>query len=267
MTQTIVISAFEMSGLAKPTYPSAAANKSYIDTISSNIDTRLDALGGFNPANYRASSNLWGYVSTQSISSARIESKYIETISSNALVKYLASSAFKRSNWNPSTWDASSVAWNNATSSWDSKARNLSALRDVSITTPQYGEALLYGVDGGTKWTNDLPPLTFNIANIRLSAQQAINITRFKCPGTKKVRILQASACNSAQNAIHGLFVQVLSGSRIQFKTSSATLRQGYPISSTQGGNTTIRFGITSNVSLVGTRVQYGTAFIQIGVW
>jgi len=39
-----ILEATEISGLTLPGYPSAAANKKYIDSISSNIDTRIDSL-------------------------------------------------------------------------------------------------------------------------------------------------------------------------------------------------------------------------------
>lgn len=43
---TIPFLAQEISGLADPTYASGAANKRYVDTISGNLDTRIDALAG-----------------------------------------------------------------------------------------------------------------------------------------------------------------------------------------------------------------------------
>ncbi|MBE3115281.1 MAG: hypothetical protein IMZ59_07180, partial [Actinobacteria bacterium] len=139
------------------------------------------------------------------------------------------------------------------------------------ITTPRSGQILQYFQDNA-RWQNVFAPLTYSIANVKVSAQQFIELAKFRCPtntdgSSKKVYIWQAHAANSSQASIHGLFLQVLSGTtnqKIRFRTSSATLRQGYPISSTTGGNTTIRFGYSSSTMLTG--VHFGTAGIQLSV-
>ena len=70
-----------------------------------------------------------------------------------------------------------------------------------------------------------LAPMTYSIANIRVSAQQNINLAKFKCPTGKKVYVYQAYACNSGQNSVGNLKIELLSGSTSIYSTSSATLK------------------------------------------
>jgi len=81
---SISLNANTISGLILPIWPSAAASKRYIDIISGNI-------------------------------------KYKYVGSSSALTKYLASSAFKRNNWNSHAWLNSGIIWDESLSAWKPK--------------------------------------------------------------------------------------------------------------------------------------------------
>lgn len=100
MTTTIVMSAYEISGLSHPSYPSAAARKKYIDDISGNC--------------------IWRFPG-----------------SSTAITKFLASSAFKRNNWNSNAWKNSGLIWNSDLSSWTAKpsgsAGGITKLSELTI--------------------------------------------------------------------------------------------------------------------------------------
>jgi len=48
----------------------------------------------------------------------------------------------------------------------------------IISTTPASGEILVYKANN-SRWENELPSLTYNIANVILYSGQNINITRF----------------------------------------------------------------------------------------
>ena len=115
---------------------------------------------------------------------------------------------------------------------------------------------------GGYNYTT--PPMIFNIANIEMSANQSINITRFDA-GNKNVYVWQAAACNSGGSMTGGLQIELLSGSTSVYSTSSAAIQQGYPLATSDGGQTKIRFMYSSTTALTG--IEYGTGFMQISVY
>lgn len=136
---------------------------------------------------------------------------------------------------------------------------SITNLSDTAISTPQSGQLLTYN---GQNWVNYPPSITFNIANVRISSQQNINLARFHTPTNKSVYVWQAEASNSGGASIGDLKIQLLSGNSIIYSTSSNTVQIGYPLAKA-AGNIEIRFAYSgSNV----TGIQYGTAFINISV-
>jgi len=137
---------------------------------------------------------------------------------------------------------------------------NISELNDTNIVSEFSGQVLSWD---GTGWSNKMPSMTFNIANIRLSSQQNINITRFTCPTNKKVYVWQAAACNSGGTSVADLSIQILSGSTSIYKTSSSVLQEGNPLAVGDGGDIEIRL-MYSGVNATG--IQYGTGFMNITI-
>jgi hypothetical protein len=123
------------------------------------------------------------------------------------------------------------------------------------------------GISGGKisgSVIRGIAPMTYNIANIYLSAAQHINLAKFKCPADSKVYVYQAYACNSGQSMIGGLAVEIISGATSKYLTSSATLQQGNPLVCFDGGDTEINFRY-SGTNVEGS--EYGTAMMQVGVY
>ena len=54
---SVIFQGSNVSGIVDPIYPSSIASRHYVDTISGNLDTRIDALGGFDQTEYITSSN------------------------------------------------------------------------------------------------------------------------------------------------------------------------------------------------------------------
>lgn len=107
--------------------------------------------------------SLWSAVSisTQNISSNKISSKYLNDISGNirfrfvgsssAIQKFLASSAFKRNNWNSEYWNNSGIVWDHSLQAWKPKksgatggVSNLSAL--IIDTTKDWSQYSIYNL-------------------------------------------------------------------------------------------------------------------------
>jgi hypothetical protein len=135
---------------------------------------------------------------------------------------------------------------------------------DASITTPKSGQVLTYKADN-SRWENEYPSLTYNQANIRLSSQQAITIAKF-FTANKKVYLWQAAACNSGGATVSGLCVELRSGSTSVYKTSSATLEQGDPLASSDGGDTEIRIMYSGTQNDL-TGIHYGNGFMNVSVY
>ena len=137
----------------------------------------------------------------------------------------------------------------------------ISGMEDVNISSPASGETLVFT---GTQWENQLPAMTYSIANVRLSAQQNINLARFIAPAGKKVYIWQAYACNSGMTSVADLQIELLSGSTSVYTTSSNTLQQGNPLAVSDGGNIEIRLMYSGGNA---SGIQYATGMIQISVY
>ena len=151
--------------------------------------------------------------------------------------------------------------WVSANTSNLGSGGDLDGLSDTDLSSPASGEVLTYD---GSNWVNELPSMTYSLANIRLSAQQNINMAKFSCPAGKSIHIWQAYACNSSQTSVADLCVEVLSGTTSLYKTSSSELQQGNPLDVHQGGDTEIRF-MYSGANASG--IEYGTCMVQLSVY
>jgi len=143
---------------------------------------------------------------------------------------------------------------------------NASEISGLAAPTYNSGVANKFYVDNES-------PLTFSIANVRISAQQVIPLVQFTCPlrsdnSSEQVYVWKACACDSSQASRNGLCIQILSGNTIVYTNSSATLTKGYPLATTDGGKTTIRFGYSSqnDSSLEQDGIFFGTALMQVSV-
>lgn len=138
---------------------------------------------------------------------------------------------------------------------------NIGGLSDVTSSSPKSGQVLVYGADEtNTTWQNAYPPISYSIANVRISAQQNINLGKFTLPSNKTCYAIQAYAANSGGASVGDLKVQMLSGSIVKFSTSSNILQQ-YSNPSSSTGDIEIRFAYSgSNVS----GIEYGTCLCQV---
>ena len=124
----------------------------------------------------------------------------------------------------------------------------------------------------GGEWKS--APMLFNVANIRLSSCQNINVARFTCPTGKKAYIWQASACGSGGYAVSGMFIQMLAdtslplnGSDNVYKTSSQILKEGSPLGvSTAGAMVEIRLMYSGQQTFTGKGIKFGSGFMNVSV-
>jgi len=137
------------------------------------------------------------------------------------------------------------------------------------------GMVLMYGANGlASSWQSTYPPTTYSISNIQLSANQNINMARFKCPGDNKAYVYQAYACGSGGIGISGMYVEMLAGSTSTnltsiYKTSSHMLQQGGPLAKSVANDfIEIRFMYSGGGNgLAGTGHKYGTAMMEVGIY
>ena len=177
------------------------------------------------------------------------------TISSNAKISY---------DWYTASSQKLSTAYSHSqTTTGNPHQIAVSDLDETNISSPASGEVLTWD-NTSSGWVNRMPTMTFDLANVRISAQQYITLTKFKCPPNKKVYLWQAAIANSGCNSVSGLRIELLSGSTIVYATSSATLVEGHPLAVTDGGNTHIR--MTYSGSTI-TGIEYGTGFMNISVY
>lgn len=117
-------------------------------------------------------------------------------------------------------------------------------------------------------------PLTFNVANTRISANQNINVARFTVPSTKTLYVIGAAACASGGLGISGLRIQCLSGQGYGanytphnvYWTSSQIKQDGVLAQRNGEFNCEVRFMYSGGGTGV-TGIKYGTGFMQIGVF
>jgi len=110
----------------------------------------------------------------------------------------------------------------------------------------------------------DYPPMTYNVANVFISANSNLNIARFNTGVGKKCYLWQAACCNSGGASISGLKIELLSGSTSKYWTSSAIVKQDNPLVTTEG-NIEIRMMYSGGASLTGH--QFGTSFMNVSVY
>ena len=378
LTNDLTLNANTISGLIDPIYPSAAANKHYVDTVSGSLSTRINALGAFNEedyitssniiANYAKSTNLYNRVWIDTLSgnidgrldtlegydqfshenyitsanafsrfadSSNINSRFIA--SSTALIKFAGSSAINnklagylisspmvnKSDGDVLTWDDTNNVWSSQASTgglegstvssnfftigsgntlWDWFSESGSKLSTISgslsdrinamgsfdaenyITSANainrfVGSGITLNAISSNKISGGefkgISPITYNMANIRLSANQSLEITKFQCPATKSAYVYQANACASGtQYGISGLYIQMLAGSSFGltgadnvYKTSSQILQQGNPLGQSSAGEfvkVRLMYSGTQNTL---TGIKYGNGMMQIGVY
>jgi len=297
---TILVNSLEIyadmiSGLTQPTYNSGAANKIYVDTISGALDTKIDALGSFDPTDYMTSSNIISnYIkSTQALSNFYPSDLGVGVSSNLKLVNdwYEASSAKLSassqtamyeiiqaddiSSWDSSNWENSGLIWDGSNwVAWKSGSSDLDSLTDTNLTSPASGEILVYK-QNDAKWENELPPLVFSTPTVRLLSGQNLNLCRMKCPTGKKAYLWQCGIANSGGISVSGLQIQFLSGNTQDgtwssiYKTSS-TISQGYPLGvSDIDSNIEIRamYSGTHTYGSQGSQLEYCTAFAQVSIY
>ena len=117
-----------------------------------------------------------------------------------------------------------------------------------------------------------IAPMTYSLASVRFSAQQNINIIRFKCPTGEKAYIYQACCCNSGGTSTGELYVEMLADSNTAlvgvdtvYKTSSNVLQHGNPLASCDAGDYVEIRMMYSGANATG--VQFGTGLMQVGVY
>ena len=130
----------EISGLADPTYASGVSNKHYVDTISSNLDSKIDALGAFDAINYITSSN--------AISRFIESGTTLNALSSNRLWvgnEYISAQTGLFAHF---------ISANN--SNLTTSVNSIEDLGDVDVMTPTDNQVLTW--DAGTsKWSSQTP--------------------------------------------------------------------------------------------------------------
>jgi hypothetical protein len=253
-----VFIANEISGLSSPSYNSGAANKGYVDSVSGSVVTWADGQFYLSSMGYGLSGSYNTHKSDEDghhTAFIGIQDQYANTISpedtGDTIIFSGQGGTIVSGNTN-TLYVSSSTAGGSTT---------VDGLTDTNINSAASGHILMYS---GSNWANIMPPMNFNIANVRISAQQNINLTRFTCPAGKQVHIWQAAACNSGGTSIADLYIECLSGTTSVYKTSSSTLQEGNPLGVATGGNIEVRF-MYSGGSASG--IQYGTGFMNISVY
>jgi len=161
------------------------------------------------------------------------------------------------------------LTWIEAQSAWSSQTAQggvtyISSCTDASISGWTSGQVLTWN---GTDWANKYPALTFNVANVRLSANTYLNMTQFNTGAGKSCYVLQASCCNSSCASISGIRVQILDDNSLIYETSSSTIKQGGPLAkSNAASQMKIRFMYSGSHSRF-TGYKYGNAFTQVVVY
>lgn len=271
-TNNLTLNANTISGLINPIWPSAASNKNYIDTISGNLNDKIDAVSD--------TPTTWGVITTGTgiDTSAEIgisgagatlsvdQGEILSTVSSNAKSAY---------DWTNSTsgqilaYPSSAGFGTSGTVaslvSFSSNASNLYLQSGViynaiSTNSLSSNSAIINTID------YSYPPITYSIANVKISANHNINLARFETGSSKSCYIYQAYACNSGCVGISGLKVEVLDDGVSIYSTSSQILQQGAPLANSDDDSSIeIRFMYSGETSFTGH--QFGTAMLQVGVY
>jgi hypothetical protein len=136
-------------------------------------------------------------------------------------------------------------------------------MTDVTITTPLSGQVLTYMQDTA-QWVNRYPSMTYNVANVLISAGTNLNIARFNTGTGKNCYLFQAYCCASGGIGISGLKIQLLQGTTNKYWTSSQIIQQGNPLTKATG-DIEIRMMYSGGGILTGKK--YGTSMMQVGIW
>jgi len=296
VTGDLTINANAISGLVDPIWPSAASNKHYVDTISGNLSAKYLHSGvKLHTLNSQAiSSNFLGCdgthitlkdtikpYSTNDITMGSDTQSFGDFYMSNAI---LCGYMFR--NNNTGTYMGfpknNNIVW---TCNTVELARMSGGVSQTKFYYSPYDGAscaagsglVMQSMNGEGKIELEHSPLTYSIANIKISANQNINLARFKCPGSKKAHLMQAYACCSSGKGVGDLYVQMLAnsslplnGSHSLYKTSSATIQQGEPLAeSSDGDHVEIRFMYSGDTFAPegGNQYQIGTAMMQVAIY
>jgi len=263
----------EISGISQPNYNSGAANKYYVDNISSAIITHVDnnyynSVGDI--PSYIASSTAISKFYPSALGAGASSNVYYNTLhSSNSTIHFTKSSIdddYIGSSQAITRFVASGVVLTSI-SSQNISGGTLSLHSDTLITSPASGETLMYKADN-SRWENELPPMMFTTLTVRLLSGQNINLARFDIPAGENAYIWRAGAANSGGASTGDLYVEMLSGTTSVYKTSS-TYAIGYPLAKSDGGATEVRFmySSTSGYGSEENQLEFGTAFMQVSVY
>jgi hypothetical protein len=113
-------------------------------------------------------------------------------------------------NWVSADFTNSGLLWDGT--DWVAKASGagggtLNGLTDTTLTSPVSGEILVYK-QNNARWENELPPMTFSVANARLLSGQNLNVTRYS--SNLSTYVWQACAANSGGASVSGLQIELL---------------------------------------------------------
>jgi hypothetical protein len=141
----------------------------------------------------------------------------------------------------------------------------------LNITGWTSGQVLTW-IGETSKWVNKYPALTFNVANVRVSANSYLELANFTTNGGKSSYLLQASVCASGGYTLSGLKIVFYDDSILKYSTSSSHMEQFGPLAKTNANSlTTIRFmysgthGPTETGAVLG--YKYGSAVAQVVVY
>jgi len=175
--------------------------------------------------------------------------------------------------WDSNRWFNSGIIWNgsywvpkSSSNTSEGGSATLDELTDTNLTTPASGETLVYKADD-EKWENELPSLTYNVANVILYSGQYLSMARYST--SECTYIWQASVCNSGGASVSGLNIELLCNDTSVYKTSSAILQKGYPLDKAQPGEIEIRI-MHSGGHTYGSQehqLEYGMGFMQVSVY
>ncbi len=151
----------------------------------------------------------------------------------------------------------------------DSSNINTRFIASGGISSPYSGQVLTYSADlSNHSWQNVIPPMNFNVANVRLLSGQNLNLVRMKTGVGKKIYAWQAACANSSNASVSGLKIEILSGSTSKYNTSSNIIQQGYPLTSFEGDvEIRIMYSGSNRYGEQQTQLEYATGFMSVSVY
>jgi hypothetical protein len=210
------------------------------------------------------------YINIPNTYSSPYKLAVVGTISGSNYIGVRISGAKDINNWNSHSWHNSGIQWNETTNKWIAKPSSgtgggstLDSMTDVTITTPLSGQVLTY-MQNTAQWVNRYPSMTYNVANVLISAGTNLNIARFNTGTGKNCYLWQASCCGSGGIGISGLKIQLLQSTTNKYWTSSQIVQQGNPLTKATG-DIEIRMMYSGGGILTGKK--YGSSFMNVSVW